>query len=42
MRDFIQAKVAANVKQKEEQSQRAFPGESTWLRWDQGAYLIAR
>jgi hypothetical protein len=31
MRDFIQAKVEANVKQKEEQSKRAIPGATKYI-----------
>jgi hypothetical protein len=45
MRDFIQANVETNVKQNEEQSNRAITGETKYLaalRHAQGAYLIAR
>jgi hypothetical protein len=44
MRDFIQANVETNVKEKEVQSKRAIPGVTKYLaalRHAQGAYLIA-
>jgi hypothetical protein len=45
MRDFIQANVETNVKQKEEQSKRDIPGVTknlAALRHAQGAFLIAQ